>query len=95
MNEFIQRNGFYGNSILENYSLQTETQADTHSNIASCALFWKKFKTTCQSTYNIVSFFLYETFIPSIYQSNKYIACYCAIQSSSIPMLQKDKQCRF
>lgn len=39
MNEFIQRNGFYGNSILENYSLQTETQADTHSNIASCALF--------------------------------------------------------
>ena len=33
MNEFIQRNGFYGNSILENYSLQTETQADTHSNI--------------------------------------------------------------
>lgn len=95
MRQFIQRNGFYGNSILENYSLQTEPQADTHNNITSCALFWKKFKTTCKSTYNIVSFFLYEIFTPSVSQSNKYIACYCAIQSRAMPMLQKDKQCRF
>lgn len=94
MNQFNQLNGFfsYGPSVVENAFLKTEPQAETSANLTSCALFWKKFKVVCKSTYTTVSYFLYDTFRPTIH---KYITCYCAIRSTTRPMLQRDNQVIF